>query len=95
MDMTLKNKISEYFKHKPVLKAYLFGSQLREDVRLDSDIDILVKLDHSVPIGLKFVQMQLEMQDLLEKNVDLLTPQSISKYIKEDVDREKELIYER
>ena len=34
--------IREYFRDKPVLKAFLFGSFSREDAVEDSDIDILV-----------------------------------------------------
>lgn len=95
MDASLKNKISEYFRQKPVIKAYIFGSQAKGTPNQDSDLDILVELDHTSPIGLKFVQMQLDLQEILKLDVDLVTSQSLSKYIKPNVDREKELIYER
>lgn len=95
MDAALKKRISEYFSHKPVVKAYLFGSRVGKNTDADSDFDILVELDHSSPVGLQFISMQLDLQELLNKEVDLLTPQSISKHIRECVDREKELIYER
>jgi predicted nucleotidyltransferase len=36
--------IRNYFKDKPVLKAYLFGSYARGDAGIESDIDILVDL---------------------------------------------------
>lgn len=42
---TLIRKIRTYFKDKPVLKAYLFGSYSRSDADESSDIDILVELD--------------------------------------------------
>ncbi|MCG2716559.1 MAG: nucleotidyltransferase domain-containing protein, partial [Candidatus Marinimicrobia bacterium] len=38
--------ITDYFKDKPVLRAYLFGSQVRNEADVDSDIDILVELDY-------------------------------------------------
>lgn len=41
-------QIQQYFKTKPVLKAYLFGSF----VRRDGDIDLLVELDYSQRIGM-------------------------------------------
>ena len=34
-------KIAEYFKTQPVLKAWLFGSYSRGEERPDSDVDIL------------------------------------------------------
>ena len=51
--------IQDYFKTKPVLKAYLFGSYVREEADSQSDVDILVDLDYSERIGLGFVQMKL------------------------------------
>lgn len=87
--------ISEYFKDKPVKKVYLFGSQIRNEAKENSDIDILVELDYSKPIGLKFIKMKLELQDLLKRKVDLLSQNAVSKYIRPYIEREKYLIYEK
>ena len=35
----MKQKIAEYFKTQPVLKAWLFGSYSRGEERPDSDVD--------------------------------------------------------
>jgi len=88
-------KIKKYFEDKPVLKAYLFGSQVRNDTTSDSDIDILVELDYSKSIGLKFIEMQLDLQKLLLHKVDLLSEKAVSKYIRPYIDKEKQLIYEK
>jgi hypothetical protein len=87
--------IRNYFFSKPVRKAFLFGSMSRGESSAESDVDILVELDYSKPIGLEFVQMQLDLQDLLNKKVDLITLNSLSRHIKPSVDKEKVLIYER
>jgi len=87
--------IRNYFLKKPVIKAFLFGSASRGEMSADSDLDILVELDYSMPIGLEFVQMQLDLQDILQKKVDLVSSNSLSKYIKPFVDQDKVLIYER
>jgi len=87
--------IKAYFQDKPVKKAYLFGSYVRGEARADSDIDILVELDYEVKIGLLFVKMQLDLEDLLHKKVDLVSEKGFSKYIKPIVDKEKLLIYAR
>lgn len=87
--------IQKYFAGKPVLKAFLFGSYVRDEANQDSDVDILVELDYDQIFGLEFVQMQLELQNLLSKNVDLVSARGISKYIKPLIDREKQLIYAR
>ena len=88
-------KIKKYFEDKPVLKAYLFGSYSRGDADENSDIDILVELDYSKQIGLEFVQMQLDLQDLLHHKVDLLSAKAVSKYIYPFVENDKHLIYEK
>lgn len=87
--------IKKYFKTKPVLKAYLFGSQVRDVANSSSDVDILVDLDYTQKIGLQFIQMKLDLEKLLELEVDLVSSNGLSKYIKPIVDAEKLLIYEK
>ena len=89
------NSLQNYFSTQPVLKAYLFGSYARNEALNTSDIDVLVDLDYSQVIGLEFVQMQLDLQDLLAQKVDLVSSRGLSKYIKPIIEKEKILIYER
>ena len=97
--MTLDNikieSIQDYFKTRPVLKAYLFGSYVKGIADSKSDIDILVDLDYSQKIGLQFIQMKLDLEKLLNNEVDLVSSNGMSKYIKPLVDMEKLLIYEK
>ena len=87
--------IKSYLADKPVEEAYLFGSYVRGDADATSDIDILVELDYSKPIGLLFVQMKLDLEELLQVEVDLVSTNSLSKYLKPVIDKEKGLIYVR
>jgi hypothetical protein len=89
------NTIHDFFKDKPVLKAYLFGSYVRGDATNESDIDILVDLDYSKRIGWDFIDMKLDLEDLLHKKVDLVSAKGVSKYLKPYIDSDKKLIYER
>ena len=86
--------IQDNFKTQPVLKAWVFGSYARGEETEDSDVDILVDLDYSQPIGLEFVQMQLDLQSLLRKSIDLVSSRGVSKYIKPYIDTDKKLLYE-
>jgi predicted nucleotidyltransferase len=87
--------IQKYFLTQPVLKAYLFGSYARNEADQNSDIDVLVDLDYSSSIGLEFVQMQLDLQELFSQKVDLVSSRGLSEFIKPIIEREKKLIYER
>jgi len=87
--------IQKFFSDKPVVRAYLFGSYVRGEASGKSDIDILVDLDYSVPIGLEFVNMALDLENILKKKVDLVSSKGISKYIIPYIEKEKKLIYER
>ncbi len=91
----MTQQIAEYFKTQPVLKAWLFGSFARGEETVDSDVDILVVLDHSQPVGLKFFGMYEDLKELLGRNVDLVTDRSLAPYARQSVDHDKILIYER
>ena len=89
-------KIAEYFKTQPVLKAWIFGSYSRGEERPDSDVDILIMLDQEAQVGLfKLSGMHLELQDLLQKHVDLVTDKGLMPFARPSVERDRKLIYER
>ena len=91
----MKQKIAEYFKTQPVLKAWLFGSYSRGEERPDSDVDILVALDYSQPIGLRFFGMWEDLEEMLNKDVDLVTEASLMPYAEKSANHDKIWIYER
>ena len=93
LDSSQIESIKNYFRTRPVLKAYLFGSYVRGEADNQSDIDILVDLDYSQKIGLQFIQMKLDLEKLLNNKVDLVSSNGLSKYIKPIIDDEKQLIY--
>lgn len=87
--------IRNFFATKPVINAYLFGSQARGEVNSNSDVDILVDLDYSQRIGLKFIKMKIELEEILKMKVDLVSSNGLSKHIKPIIEKEKQLIYAR
>lgn len=92
----MAQKIAEYFKTQPVLKAWLFGSYSRGEERPDSDVDILVMYDRSQPIGLfKISGIHLELERLLGKEVDLVDENMLYPWVSAHVNHDKKLIYER
>jgi len=71
------------------------GSVLREDFRIDSDLDFLVEFKPGKVSGLiKLCRMQRELSEILNgRKVDLRTPQELSKYFRDEVLAQAEVQY--
>lgn len=78
-----------------IRKLSLFGSVLRDDFRPDSDIDVLVEFEPGAVIGLKFIEIQEELSRLFGREVDLNTPNSLSRHFRDKVIANAEILYER
>ena len=90
----LTKTIADYLATQPVERAWLFGSYARGDQREDSDVDILVDFDSHVGL-LRHIHIMNELQDLLNKQVDLVTNGTLLPFAEETANRDKRLIYER
>ncbi len=86
--------IRTYLRTQPVKRAYLFGSYARGEADELSDIDLMVELDDKVGLY-KFIGIQVKLEELLHKKVDLITTEGIMPGIKEFIDKDKRLVYER
>jgi uncharacterized protein len=97
MNVQINQKIIEYFKDKPVVKkVYIFGSYARNEETPESDVDILVDIDfQKEPLFslFEFGGMLEDLKDLLKKDVDLLSTDGISKYIRPYIEKDRILIY--
>lgn len=93
----MQQTIANYFKTKPVLKAWIFGSFARGEQTPDSDIDILFVPDHSGKPFTLFTHggMLMDLQELLGRKVDLVVEGTLRPYAAESANRDKKLIYER
>ncbi len=95
MDTNTIDIIRNYFKSQPVEKAWLFGSFARGEERSDSDIDIMVVFVDGAKIGFRFAGMICELEDLLQRNVDLVVEGSLLPFAAASAEHDKKLIYER
>ncbi|MBD2756472.1 nucleotidyltransferase family protein [Spirosoma validum] len=59
----------------PIQRLALFGSYARNEATPDSDVDILVEF--SQPVGLKFFELAQELEQLLDRHVDLVSRNGI------------------
>lgn len=95
MNHALLNNIQEYFKTKPIGKAWIFGSFARGEEREDSDVDILIQFLPDAKMGLSFFGMICDLEDLLKRPVDLVVEGDLLPFAQESANRDKILIYER
>ncbi len=84
----IKNKITPTLKKAGVTRSSIFGSVVRGEADGDSDIDILVELSEDKTL-LDLVGLELELKDILKKDVDLITYRSISPHLKDIILREQ------
>jgi len=75
----LKPKIIGILKKHGVSRAGIFGSYAKGEENSKSDIDRLIELDGSL---LKIVEIQFELEDSLNKKVDLITYGGLGHYLK-------------
>jgi uncharacterized protein len=72
--------LSEFCQRWQVAELALFGSVLRDDFNADSDIDVLVSYQSTAKRGLfEKMQMQEELEQLLERKVDLVSKIAIER----------------
>ena len=95
MDTTVSQTIKEYFKNQPVDKAWVFGSFSRGEERAESDVDIMVSLIPGTRLGLRFFAMNLELEQLLNRRVDLVIEGDLLPFAEESVNRDKVLVFAR
>ncbi|MDJ1184666.1 nucleotidyltransferase family protein [Roseofilum casamattae] len=70
-------ELVDFCQRWSIVELALFGSILRDDFHLDSDVDVLVTFTPNHAWGLEFIQMREELAALFHRPVDLLTRQSI------------------
>jgi len=84
----IRSKIVPILKHHGVIRAAVFGSLVRREMKEDSDIDILVELPKEKSL-LDFVALKLELEETLGRKVDLVEYSTIHPLLKERVLKEQ------
>jgi uncharacterized protein len=84
----LRNNLDEIKKYH-VKSLAIFGSVARDESTEKSDIDILVEFEPDATVGLfMFIDLKEYLSEILGCEVDLATPRSLRKEMKEDIFRE-------
>ncbi len=90
-NMISKSEIlSKLAELKPILyrdyavkEIGLYGSYSDNSFSEESDIDILIELEK--PIGWKFFSLELYLENIFNKKIDLVTKNSLKEQLKDDI----------
>lgn len=80
-------KITDFCKEHPIIsKLSLFGSALSENLRQDSDIDLLVEFEQGkTPSLFTIIDLEDELTTIIGRKTDLRTPEELSRYFRNEV----------
>jgi len=87
----LKSKINPILKRHHVKKAAIFGSFARGEQKKSSDVDILVKFPGGKSL-FDLIGLKLDLEDKLNKKVDVLTYDSIHPLLRNIILDEQKVI---
>ncbi len=77
----LSNRRNHLFQEYPIKSMAIFGSYSREENTEDSDLDILVEFNDK--IGIRFVDLADEIEEIVGLKVDLVSRNGIKdRYLK-------------
>lgn len=89
-----EDQIAEFCRRHGVARLALYGSILRDDFRPDSDVDVLVEfLPGQRTSLLDLGGMLMELRSMLGRDVDLRTPQDLSRFFRRSVLRQARPLY--
>ncbi len=90
------DRLARFSESHHVRRLSIFGSALRDDFGPQSDVDVLVEFepDH-VPGLIQFARMEEELAQIFGRRTDLVTPASLSRYLRDRVIAQALPIYDR
>src|SRR5438105_3466651 len=78
-----------------VRRLGLFGSALRGELRAGSDIDLLVEFEPGRTPGLlRMAGLELQLRELLGRDVDLRTAGDLSRHFRDEVSASARVLYD-
>jgi len=88
------DRIADFCRRHGIARLSLFGSVIRDDFTPESDVDVLVEFVPEVRMGyFGFQDVEDELSAILGRKVDLNTSNSLSRYFRDEVEREARPLY--
>ena len=75
-----------------VKRLGLFGSFTRGEQNQDSDVDVLVEFERDQKTFDHFIHLAFLLEDLFKRRVEVVTPESLSPYLKPHITRNIEYV---
>ncbi len=88
----IKNKIISILVKHGIKKILVFGSYARNEATFNSDLDLIVEFPEGSSL-LDHVSIELELSEILNMKIDLLSQNGISPYMKDKIMKEAIVIY--
>lgn len=87
----IKQKILPTLTRYGAKRAALFGSIVRGEMQTNSDVDILVEIGNELSL-LDFIGIKQEIEDLLQRKVDLVEYSALKPLIRDAILQEQVII---
>jgi uncharacterized protein len=86
--------VADFAMRHGVRRLALFGSALRDDFHDDSDVDLLIEFEPGRTPGLiRLAEMELELESLIGREVELRTYEDLSRYFRDEVAAHARTLY--
>ncbi len=85
--------LPDFCQRNHIRRLAIFGSISKGAANVDSDLDVLVDFEPGHIPGLRFFEIEEELSKLLGRRVDLNTKGFLSRYFRDQVEREAVVRY--
>lgn len=89
----IQNAVIPLAKRYGLERVFLFGSYARGDATEKSDVDF--RIDRGAMRGIEFGGLYEDMQDALERPVDIMTTSQLDKDFLSEIQKEEILLYDK
>ena len=94
-DKLMRETIRSSLKGSGVVFVGLFGSYAKKNVHADSDIDLMVEFEKGKKYSIfDLGGIKMDLEKKLNRRVDLITPKSISPFLRKEIMETMEPLYD-
>jgi len=88
-----RERVADFCRRHRICTLAMFGSVLRDDFDLDSDVDVLVQFEERHTPGWELFELEQELSGIVRRRVDLNAPGFLSRSFRGRVLDEAQVLY--